>query len=399
MTPIPTKRIESIDIVRGIAMLVMALDHVRDFFHISANVENPLDLDTTTPALFFTRWTTHFCAPIFVFLSGASIYLQSQRKTTQELGSFLLKRGLWFILAEWTIIAFAWTFNPFFNLIPFQVIWAIGISMVFLGIIILVKIPYKLILLLGLIIVAGHNIFDFAEAAPDFKANFCWDLLHHGTFKPYEFAPQHYVFLVYAFPVWTGVMMLGYCSGILFTPVYAVERRKKILTRMGWGLIVFFVALRSINAYGDPVDWSFQKDALYTFLSFIKANKYPASLLYLCMTIGPALILLALIENIKNKFTDSLAIFGRTAFFYYVVHLFLIHLLTTICFFARGHSMADAIDFAQQYPFLFVAPGEGYPLWVVYSVWLTVIIALYPLCRWFDRYKTSHKEKWWLSYL
>jgi uncharacterized membrane protein len=296
------KRIESIDIIRGIAMVIMALDHVRDYFHIGANIDDPLNLATTTPALYFTRWITHFCAPIFVFLSGTSIYLQSLCKTKKELGIFLIKRGLWLIIAEWVIVAFAWTFNPLYNVIPFQVIWAIGISMVMLGLMVLIRLPYKVIFILGVIIVAGHNLLDISEAAPGFKSNFWWDFFHHGVFTPYQIAPNRFALMVYPFPAWTGVMMLGYCAGALFTPAYTQEQRRKMLTRIGLGLIVFFIALRFTNIYGDPVDWNTQATGFYTFLSFINVDKYPPSLLYLCITIGPALLLLAHMEKIKKQF-------------------------------------------------------------------------------------------------
>ena len=393
------KRIESIDIIRGIAMVIMALDHTRDYFHISANLDDPLNLATTSPALYFTRWITHFCAPVFVFLSGTSIYLQSLRKTKKELGTFLLKRGLWLIIAEWTIIAFAWTFNTNFNFIPFQVIWAIGISMFILGLLVLAKIPYKIILLLGFIIVAGHNLLDIPESKPGFQPTLIWDLLHHGVFTPYRITGNHFAILVYPFPAWTGLMMLGYCAGVFFAPPYSAEQRRKILLRTGTGLILFFVLLRFTNLYGDPVDWTKQKNSLYTFFSFMKVNKYPPSLLYLCITIGPSLILLAWAEKIKNWFTRFMIIFGRTAFFYYILHIYLIHLLAAIFFFVRGHSFADAKNVGQQFPFMYVAPGEGYGLLVVYGVWIAVIILLFPLCKKYDRYKTAHKEKWWLSYL
>ena len=390
------KRIESIDILRGIAMVLMALDHVRDYFHIAANTDDPLNLLTTTPLLFFTRFITHYCAPIFVFLSGTSIYLQSLRKTKKELSTFLIKRGLWLIFAEVAIIALAWTFNPQYNLIPLQVIWAIGISMVLLGL--LIHLPYTIILLLGLVIVFGHNLLDIPESAPGFKAGFWWDLFHHGFFVPYQIAPGHYAMMVYPFVAWTGVMMLGYCTGIFFSSKFTGEQRKKILIRLGLGLILFFIVLRFSNVYGDPYGWTTQRNGFYTFLSFIKVNKYPPSLLYLCITLGPALVLLALLEKTKNRFTGWMIIYGRTAFFYYVIHLYLIHLVAAICFFARGHSFADGLN-AGQFPFLFIAPGEGYSLWIVYGVWLAIVIALYPLCKWYDTYKTAHKEKWWLSYL
>ena len=391
------KRIESIDILRGIVMVIMALDHTRDYFHISANLDDPLNLATTTPLLYFTRWITHFCAPIFVFLSGTSIYLQSLRKTKKELSSFLIKRGLWLIVVEFVIIALAWTFNPFYNFIPLQVIWAIGISMVLLGI--LIHLPYKIILLLALIIVFGHNLLDFPEAAPGFKAGFWWDLLHHGHFVLYPYAPNHFIVIVYPFVAWTGLMMLGYCTGIFFSTAYTTEHRKKILTRLGAGLILFFILVRFINVYGDPDPWSSQKNSWLSFLSFIKVNKYPPSLLYLAITIGPALLLLAFIEKVKNSFTNAMVVFGRTAFFYYILHIYLIHFLATIVYFLKGHTLQDAINSMPNFPFLFVVPGEGFNLAIVYVVWMAIVLLLYPLCKWYDRYKISHKEKWWLSYL
>ncbi len=391
------KRIESIDIIRGIAMVIMALDHVRDYFHITAFTDDPLNLATTTPLLYFTRWITHFCAPIFVFLSGTSVYLQSLRKTKKELSAFLIKRGLWLIFAEFVIIAFAWTFNPFYNFIPMQVIWAIGISMVILGL--AIRLPYHFILVLGLVIVFGHNLLDIPEAVPGFKAGFFWDLMHHGNFAPYAYMPNHFFVIVYPFLAWTGVMMLGYCTGIFFTAKFSAELRQKIIFRLGMALILFFVIVRFINIYGDPVAWTTQKNGLYSFFSFMKVNKYPPSLLYLCITIGPALMLLAFMEKIKNGFTNIMVVFGRTAFFYYIIHLYLIHLIGAIVFFAKGNSMQQAIDSMQNLPFMFLIPGQGFGLAVVYGVWAAVIIALYPLCKWYDKYKTSHKEKWWLSYL
>lgn len=391
------KRIESIDILRGIIMVIMALDHVRDFFHINANTDDPLNLVTTTPMLFFTRWMTHFCAPVFVFLSGTSIYLQSLRKTKKELSAFLIKRGLWLIFTEVAIISLAISFNPFYNFIFLQVIWAIGISMVIVGG--LIHLPFKLILTLGLVIVLSHNLLDIPESAPGFKAGFWWDLLHHGFFAVYPFAPNHVVAIIYPFVPWLGLMLLGYCSGTFFTPNYSSEQRRKILTQIGTAVILFFIAVRFINVYGDPFAWSVQPNGLYTFLSFIKVNKYPPSLLYMCMTIGSALLFLALIEKVKNGITDVFRTYGRTALFYYVLHFYLAHLLCAIFFFIKGHSLQDAMNAMQNLPFLFNIPGEGYSLRIVYLVWAFVVIFLYPFCKWYDEHKTNHKEKWWLSYL
>lgn len=391
------KRIESIDVLRGLVMVIMALDHVRDALHISANVDDPLNLNTTTPILFFTRWITHYCAPIFFFLSGASIYLQSLRKTKKELSQFVLKRGLWLIFAEWTIISFGWTFNPFFNATPFATIWAIGISMVILSF--LIRLPFKAVLTVGLVIVFGHNLLDIPESAPGFKPNFWWDLLHTGNFKIYEYAHQYVVVLVYPFVAWVGLMALGYCFGKLYAPEFQAARRKKLLINMGVGLLAFFVLLRFSNWYGDPHPWTTQKNTFYTILSFIKVHKYPPSLLYISMTIGVAMLFLAVIENVRNAFTRVMLVYGRTAFFYYILHIYLIHLVATVFFFANGYTMEQAIGSMQNLPFLFIIPGEGYTLWVVYIVWIGVVLALYPVCKWYDRYKRNHKEKWWLSYL
>jgi uncharacterized membrane protein len=396
-TAITKSRIESIDLVRGLVMIIMALDHVRDFFHSEAFTDDPLNLATTTPLLYFTRWITHFCAPIFVFLSGTSIYLQSLRKTKKELSSFLIKRGLWLIFVEFVIISFSWSFDPFYNFIYLQVIWAIGISMVILGL--LIHLPYKLILGLGFIIVFGHNLLDIPEAAPGFKAGFWWDLLHHAKWSDFTFAPNHHLIIIYPFVAWTGVMLLGYCAGIFYSATYSAERRQKIIFRTGIALIVLFVVLRFLNIYGDPVSWTTQKNSFYTFLSFLNVNKYPPSLLYLCITIGPCLILLSFMENVKNRFTRILVVFGRTAFFYYIIHFFLIHLLLAIAFYAQGHSTQQAIDSMKNLPFLFTIQGQGFGLAGVYGVWAFVIVALFPVCKWYDQYKTSHKEKWWLSYL
>lgn len=397
MTATTKSRILSIDIIRGIAMVIMALDHVRDYFHIYANTDDPLNLATTTPQLFFTRWITHFCAPIFVFLSGTSIYLQSLRKTKKELSSFLIRRGLWLIFVEVVIVAFAWTFIPTFNIIPLGVIWSIGISMVLLGL--LIHLPYKSILLLGFVIVFGHNLLDIPESAPGFKAGFWWDLLHHGNFVPYQFADKHYLLMIYPFVAWTGVMLLGYCAGVFFTAAYTQERRRKILLGTGLALIGLFILLRFMNIYGDPHPWQTQSTALLSFFSFINVHKYPPSLLYLCITIGPALLLLSFVEKLNNRFTSVMTVFGRTALFYYILHLYFIHLLATLIFFIKGHTVQEAISSAQNLPFLFVLPGEGFGLAGVYVIWACLVLALYPLCKAYDRYKTSHKEKWWLSYL
>ncbi len=388
------KRINSIDVLRGLVMIIMAIDHLRDYLHIDAGLHDPLDLQTTTPILFFTRWITHFCAPIFVFLSGVSIYLQSTRKTKNELSIFLIKRGLWLVFAEIFIVSFGVTFVPFYNFVFLQVIWAIGISMFMLGL--LVHLRFGIILAIALAIVLGHNLLDFPEAVTGFKPNIYWMILHKGGTEKILGTT---VFIFYPFLPWLGLMLLGYCTGIFFTPKYTPDQRRSILLLLGSGALVFFVIVRYINVYGDPIPWATQQRSFYTFLSFIKVQKYPPSLMYMCVTIGPALLFLAFIEKVQNKATNILRTYGRTAFFYYLIHFYTAHIIGGIFFFARGHSWQQAFATAKNDPFLFDIAGEGTNLGVVYLVWICLVASLYPLCKWYDGYKTSHKEKWWLSYL
>lgn len=393
------KRIQSIDILRGIVMVLMALDHVRDYFHFEAWTDDPLNLETTSPTLFFTRYITHFCAPIFVFLSGTSVYLQSIRKTKTELSVFLIKRGLWLIFAEFAIVNFAWTFNPNYPLQIFQVIWAIGISMLILGL--LIKLPFNYIFGIGLLIVLGHNLLDFPEAATGFKPGFWWDLLHHGHSVSYPINAYHSIFIFYPFLPWTGLMLLGYCIGKFYTSSFSPTQRAFIFNRLGIALLLFFILLRATNVYGDPTSWQYQTSHFYTFLSFLNVQKYPPSLLYMSITIGFALLALIALEKIENRFSRAMVVFGRTAFFYYILHLFLIHILAFINYFINGHSIAEIYDFSSQYniPFLGVVSSDGYGLKIVYFIWIVVILTLYPICKWYDTYKTANRKQWWLSYL
>jgi uncharacterized membrane protein len=396
MTEIPSvkPRIRSIDLTRGIVMVVMALDHVRDYFHEAAFVDDPLNLQTTTPVLYFTRWITHFCAPIFVFLAGTSAYLVGQKKSRRELSLFLIKRGLWLMLIEITIVTLGWTFNPLYNLLILQVIWAIGISMFLLGL--LIHLPYKLLLFIGLIIVFGHNVIDYAEAERGGKVGLVWDLIHRGNFSFYSLDKTHFFIVVYAFLPWLGVMISGYCLGKLYEPAVDAVKRKKILIGLGIGLLLVFVIVRALNAYGDPSHWSVQRSPFYTFLSFINVSKYPPSMLFICMTIGVALIALAFLENVRNRFTDWVIVYGRVPFFYYVLHLYVIHTLCVIAFYMSGYGADDIVS--RQTPFLFRPQQFGYSLYIVYGIWLLVVLLLYPLCRWYNKYKSNHRQ-WWLSYL
>lgn len=390
----PKQRILSIDILRGIVMLVMALDHVRDFFHITAMTGDPLNLQTTTPALFFTRWITHFCAPIFVFLSGTSAYLSGQRKSKQQLSIFLIKRGLWLVLVEMVIVTLGLSFNPFYNIFFLQVIWAIGCSMVILGI--LVRLPVAVIVAIGFVLVLGHNITDQITLPKEGATSALLTVLitARGSFFPVN--NTHGILVLYAILPWTGIMLLGYGLGTVFQQKFLQKQRHKMLLSLGFGTILLFAVLRYSNVYGDPQLWAKQRSRFYTFLSFINTTKYPPSLLYTCMTIGSALLLLVVLEKINNRFTAIVSVYGRVPFFYYILHFYLIHTLCVILFFVSGYSTSQISD--PQVPFLFRPATFGYPLVIVYSIWLSLITLLYLPCRWYDKYKRTHHQ-WWLSYL
>lgn len=391
-------RIQSIDMLRGIVMIIMAIDHVRDFFHQPAFTEDPLDPATTTAALYFTRWITHFCAPVFVFLAGTAAYLQGLKKTRGDLSKFLITRGLWLVVAELVIISFGWTFDPGYHNIPLQVIWAIGICMMALGL--LVWLPLKAILAIGVLIFAGHNLLDYYEAllaGRNQPPGFWLDVIHSARFTTYEWMPGHNVFVVYPVLAWIGIMALGYCAGRWFEPTVDAARRKKILLWTGSGLIVLFIVVRAINAYGDPNRWKDYPTLLQDFFSFMNVTKYPPSLLYSSITLGPALIALAALEGVQNKLTDFARVYGRVPFFFYILHFYLIHTLAVLAFFFIDERGVDEI--VDPNSFMYFRPLDfGYGLPVVYGVWIYVVLALYPLCKWYDRYKSTHK-KWWLSYL
>lgn len=390
-----TYRIESIDLLRGLIMIIMALDHTRDFFHAQAFSDDPLNLQTTYPGLFFTRWITHFCAPVFVFLAGTSGYLQSLRKSKKELSGFLIKRGLWLILVDLIIMSFAFSFNIEFSFFFLQTIWSIGIGMLLLGL--AIWLPFAVILILGILITFGHNLLDFYEAGHKGPFSFIYHLIHRPTIYPIPGWDGHFLFIFYPFLSWTGIMFLGYCFGRLFISISDPEKRKKTLTWLGIGIILFFIALRFTNVYGDPGEWKEQKSSLLTIFSFINTQKYPPSLLYACMTLGPALIFLAW-AGTKSRLAKIITVFGRVPFFYYVLHFFILHTACMIFFLVRGHSFSEGLEDGQGFHPYFIKPGEGYSLLVTYIAWFALLIILYPLCKWFSNYKKTHKQ-WWLSYL
>ncbi len=384
-------------------MVIMALDHVRDFF-FKADISDgggslatsPTDLDTTTPALFFTRWITHFCAPIFLLLAGTSAYLITQKKPLKEVSLFLLKRGIWLVFVEIIIITFGWTFNPLFNVLILQVIWAIGISMILLSFII--YLPFRIIFLIGVLIVIGHNLLDYSIIKTALQGGFLSDLIYFANFSAYELGTNHMLMIVYAFLPWTGVMILGYCLGKIFENHVDAEKRKKYLWRGGVSLLLLFIIVRTLNGYGDPMPWgSHHRGGFFTFLSFINVNKYPPSLDFLSLTLGIGMLLLLMFENLQNKLTTVFNIYGRVPFFYYVLHFYIIHLIAVIIFFINGFASSQIVTPGS--PFFFRPPELGYGLIGVYVIWIIVVLILYPMCKKYDIYKTSHiKLKWWLRY-
>ena len=388
------KRIESIDLLRGIVMIIMALDHVRDYFHSRAFVYSPTDLSQTTVAIFFTRWITHFCAPVFVFLAGVSAHLYGAKKSKAALSFFLFTRGIWLVIAELFIVSLEWTFNgtyPFFNL---QVLWATGISMIVLSA--MIYINKYFILITGILLMVAHNLLDNIHVPGNTSASFLWSVLH----EPGYFSFGYFSFSV-RYPVlpWIGIMAVGYALGNLYNLFYDFEKRQRILLLSGCGAIVLFIILRASNLYGDAAHWSFQKNTVFSLLSFLNVTKYPPSLLYILMTMGPAFIFLSLSEKPLNRVTSAITIFGRVPMLYYLLHIFLIHLLALIAVILSGHKWTDMILSTR----VNTAPqlkGYGFNLITVYIIWIGIVIILYPLCKWFDKYKRSHQSsKWWLSYL
>ncbi|HEY3405916.1 MAG TPA: heparan-alpha-glucosaminide N-acetyltransferase domain-containing protein [Ohtaekwangia sp.] len=388
-----TLRVQSIDLLRGLVMIIMALDHVRDYFHADAFLFNPVNLDKTNAAIFATRWITHFCAPVFVFLAGTSAWMVGSRKGKKELSSFLLKRGLWLIVLEFTIINFAWFANIEFSLIALTVIWALAIGMILLAV--AIHLPFKVLLMLGVVLVAGHNLLDTVHAEPDTAGAVWWGFLH----EQYVFRLGHFVIYI-GYPIlpWAGVMFLGYCFGAFYSSSVDPAQRRKTLIILGSVFTLLFILIRITDIYGDPNLWSTQRDTVFTFLSFMNVTKYPPSLLYLLVTLGPSIIFLAVTENLSGKVSGWITALGRVPMFYYIVHLYVIHLIAIFAALATGFDLSDMVfdTWVTDSPNLI---GYGFSLGVVYLVWIVVVLILFPLCLWYDRYKISHRDKWWLSYL
>ena len=389
-------RVHSIDLLRGLAIIIMALDHTRNFFHSDAMIFGPADLTRTTVPLFFTRWITHFCAPTFVFLAGTSAFLVGQRKTKKELSLFLLYRGLWLLFLELTVVNFGWTFNIHFPFFVLGVIWALGISMMVLSI--LVHLPFRVVLSVGIILVAAHNLLDTIHVPGNTLKSFLWSALHDPGFgreSGHLIINGRSIIVDYPVSPWIGVIALGYCFGYLYKPGVDVVARRKILLMLGVGAVLLFIFLRMINIYGDPHPWSDQKSPAFTFLSFLKVTKYPPSLQFILMTLGPAALFLAVAEKSFKGFGKPIIHIGRVPMFFYLVHIYLIHVLAL---FAAKFTGFEWIDMVSQKPLTPVVNGYGFSLGMLYVIWIIVILLLYPLCKRYDKYKSSHK-KWWLSYL
>jgi uncharacterized membrane protein len=389
----PKTRVTSVDALRGLVMIIMAIDHTREFFHSGAMAFQPEDLTRTTTILFLTRWVTHICAPVFMFTAGLGAFLWMRPgRTTTQLAPFLWKRGLWLVVLELTVLRLALNFSYGTGLVLLTILWALGWSMVALGL--LVRVPVRALAVLSIAVIALHNLADPVSARRFRGAAWAWNLLHQPGLFSVGGVPVH---VAYPLVPWIAVMGAGFCFG----PIVALDppRRRWWMARIGIGLTFAFLVIRGINIYGDPVPWSAKTPGM-TVLSFLKCTKYPPSLDFLLMTLGPALLLMAGLDRITLSKANPLLVFGRVPLFYFLVHMFVIHGLTipfALLRYGRAGFLLNPSPSmggpANLYP-----PDYGYPLWVVYAVWLTVVALLYPLCLWFSRLK-ARRHDWWLSYL
>lgn len=380
----PRKRQASIDLLRGIVMILMVLDHTRDFFFFPSL--KPTDLAVTTPLLFMSRWVTHFCAPVFVFLAGTAAYLYGAARERSALSRFLMTRGLWFVLLEVTVIRLGWVPDLRYRFTLLQVIWAIGWSMVALSA--LCWLSPKVVAAVAVILIAGHNLLDGVHATSLGSFGWLFSLLHERA--RLEPVPGHRIFISYPLLPWIGVIAAGFAYG----PVQRlpVERRTRTTRWLGLAMIAGFVVLRMINYYGDPSPWTPQRSALFTFLSFLNTEKYPPSLLFLLMTLGPALLLLSVLDAVEPpRVLRPIVTFGQVPLLFYVAHLFLMRYASLPLAFLRFGPSAFTLP-----------PGHAgspeYPLWATFVIWALVVVTLYPLCRWFSGVKQRRRE-WWLKYL
>jgi uncharacterized membrane protein len=379
----PRRRLDHVDLLRGLVMVIMVLDHVRGYM---TDVRfDPTDMARTNLALFGTRWITHFCAPVFIFLAGSSAWIAGTRRTRGELTRFLVTRGLWLILLEFTVISFAWYFSFDWTVgARAQVIWAIGACLVVLAA--LIHLPRPAVATVGLAMVLGHNLLDGITPESLGALAPLWKVLHvRGRL---EVVP---IGLVYPLVPWIGVMALGYAAGpAIFSQDPAVSRR---VAWTGAALVLAFVVLRWLNGYGDPSPRFEQGSPALLAMSFLNLTKYPPSLLYVLMTLGPALVALAGFRGATGPVARVLVTFGRVPFLFYVTHLYLIHTISVSVGIAQGYPSAAMRVLHGNEP-----AGFGFGLPVVYQMWIAVVAVLYPLCRRYAELK-GRSGAWWMGYL
>jgi len=384
------KRINSIDFVRGFAMIVMALDHVREMIHINSVTQDPTNLQTTSTILFFTRWITYLCAPIFVFLAGTSVYLTVKKDGIVTSKNFLLKRGIYLILLEVTVINFAFFFDISFRTFLFEVIATIGFGFIILSL--LLNLSPRVMAIIGLAIISLHNLAPLIplEETSVFKT------ILMPFFSPGAFSVSGKIFIIGYPPIpWLGIMLVGFASGTLFE--LNEEARKKIFTKIGLYALLLFIIVRFINIYGDSFPWTVQKNNVYTFLSFVNVTKYPPSFVFCLLTLGLFFLILAYAESAKGWGMNILLVYGKVPLFYFVVHFFLVHVIMLVIMLLQGFHW-DELDFAFG---SFGRPKNsesGLPLGTVYVIWIGVVASLYKPCLWFGIYKSTCKS-WWLKYL
>ena len=375
-------------------MIIMALDHVRMYFALGTWYAQPTDLATTTPLLFFTRWITHFCAPVFVFLAGTSAFLYGmKRKEIKGTAWFLLTRGLWLVFVELVIVNFAWTFDITYSFRLLQVIWAIGISMVVLSG--MVFLPLKWILIISMLLVFGHNLLDPITVRGLSFGDLLWYTLHQPEAV---LLGSSLVNILYSVLPWMGLMALGYVFGALYKNDFPAEQRRRLLLGIGVAATLLFVLLRGFNLYGEPHEWETQHSSVFTLMSVLNTTKYPPSLHFLLMTMGPALIFLAGIEPVAHRLPKPVTVFGKVPFFFYVLHLYLVHALAMLLLVVEGRDPSEYILSVSA-----LRSGSlsefGLSLGTVYAIWVVVILLLYPLCLWYQSYREKNPSKWWLRYL
>ncbi len=375
----------AIDRLRGFVMLLMALDHARDFF--GDGRRDPTDLATTTPMLFATRWITHYCAPVFVFLAGTAAYLSYARHgSKKEIAKFLASRGAFLVLLELTVIRVGWFFDLTWRFTALQVIWAIGCSMLFLAL--LVALPSRLVGAFGVFVIATHNTLDHFDAKSLGMPRFLHSVLHaHGLFEP--FAGKK-VFVVYPLVPWIGVIAAGWAFGEIMRK--SPDERRRTVVGLGAAITAGFVALRALNMYGDPHRWLHQDSLAKNVMAFLNLEKYPPSLDYLAMTLGPALLLLVAFERANGAGGRVLELFGRVPLFYYILHLYLLHAAAGLVAYVAFGSQIFGRAF-------FEGGGVRASLPWIYVAWAIAIALLYPMCRWYDALKRRRRDVWILRYL